>query len=188
MSQKPKRSPTCPSHLPGYIYDLTVRLTLVWIILAGIALAPMDVAAQGNKALQAEFKAALHELPNDKELQELPPETRAQVVSSRSIYTEGAQMERMSNAEVLQLSLRLKANTAKAQQLISMLNHAGCIQKCLQQRTVCKDNCPGSKGLVCKCCMRCNLQLDICATRCLIHTPAAGKPRAPSPGKGARSR
>ena len=158
------------------------------IILVLLLCGPINLSAQGNAELQADFQAALKGLPSGPALEGLPSDQRAQVASTRALYTEGARMEGMSNAEVLQLSVKLKANTARAQQLLAALAHADCIQSCLYKRATCKDNCPGPKGLACKCCLRCNLQLDICATNCLLRQSAPAKPRPPSPGKKVRSR
>lgn len=133
----------------------------------------MNLSAQNEPSLGAEFATALEGLPEGKELDALPAESQSQVRETRKIYQKGIHVDGMSNSEVIQLSLRLKANTAKSRQLIAMLDHADCIQLCLQERTRCKNKCPESIGLTCRCCIRCYLKLDICVTNCLLggHKP-----------------
>lgn len=175
-----------------YLPRIPVRKKLFksfWLGLLFGLLIQQGAFSQTGASIQAEFSTALETLPQGRELESLPPDTRAQVLSTRKLYQEGASTSQMSNTEIVQLSLKLKANTARSQQLIALLSHTDCLQDCLRKRTTCKNNCPSPGGLVCKCCLRCNLQLDICASRCLLrqYQPAA-RPAPPGPGKKERSR
>lgn len=163
-------------HPPRYLLLLLLLLAL-----------PAWGLAQGS--VGSECSAALRSLPQGSELQALPPDAQVQVTTSRALYEEGVRFEQMSTSEMLQFSLRLKANTAKAQQLVALISHGACLQTCLQSRNTCKDNCPPQTGLLCQCCLRCNLALDICATNCLLQQHVAAKPQGPPPpSKGQRTR
>ena len=128
-----------------------------------------QVQAQSKAQLRLEFSQALSGLPGPNELENLPPKSRTQVLDTRDLYERGTHIDEMNTAQLAQFSLTLKANTALSQQILRALLGKNCIQGCVLKRKTCQKRCPRPAGLACKCCLHCNLLLDLCVTNCLLE-------------------